>query len=325
MTLLEKAILATISYYDILNYPLTTIEIWRFLIRPKNQANFQADFLEIEQALSEKGELGNYLSSQNGFFFLKGRQDLVKEKISKHKLSQEKWKKTIFIARILQAVPFVRMVAGSGSLALGNASSQSDLDLLIVARHGRIWTARLFVTFLVKLLGKKRDRLGKVTKDKICLNHYLSLKSLEVPCRSLYTAYEYIHLVPLFGKKYFQKFRQKNKPWIKNYLVNFIEGEKLNRRLLKKNFLLKKTAKIFEICLGGRIGDFLEKKFAFYQTRRIKQDYRFAQKGGRIVIKDSQLEFHPNSPEKKILEQFNQKAEEMGLLEFSGQKDSGLG
>lgn len=60
------------------------------------------------------------------------------------------------------------------------------------------------------------------------------------------------------------------------------------------------------------------------QQARIKKDPLTHQSGGRVVFSDSQLEFHPNSPEKWILEKYNKKMKKLGFEELGQEKDSGL-
>ena len=111
MNFLEKAIFATIAYYDILNYPLTPVEIWRFLIRPQKSRDFKADFVDVLSNLSGKdSSLTGKIYFKNGFYFLKGREELVRHRIANHKISESKWRKMASVVRLLRLVPFVRMV-----------------------------------------------------------------------------------------------------------------------------------------------------------------------------------------------------------------------
>ena len=46
---LEKSILATLAYYDVLNRPLTACEIWRCLVRPPRFRQNSKRIAEEEQ------------------------------------------------------------------------------------------------------------------------------------------------------------------------------------------------------------------------------------------------------------------------------------
>ncbi len=43
-----------------------------------------------------------------------------------------------------------------------------------------------------------------------------------------------------------------------------------------------------------------------------------------MVFDDRQLEFHPDSPERWILEEYNQRMSQLGLTEMGQEEDSGL-
>ncbi len=54
--------------------------------------------------------------------------------------------------RLVATLPFVRMVGIGGSLAVDNVTSpRDDIDLMIVARQGRVWTARALSIAVVHL------------------------------------------------------------------------------------------------------------------------------------------------------------------------------
>jgi len=87
---------------------------------------------------------------------------------------------------------------------------------------------------------------------------------------------------------------------------------------------LNKARRYKEMILDTSVGDWLEKKLRKKQEQRIKKDPMTLKPGGRVVFNDNQLEFHPDSPEKGVLEKYNKKLEEIGLAALGHQKDSGL-
>jgi hypothetical protein len=248
------------------------------------------------------------------------------------------------------------MIAVSGSLALGNSRKESDIDLLIAAKSGRIWICRTVVTFLTAILGVRR--YGNNTRDKICLNHYITDESLEIPFKSLYNAQSYARLVPVMEKQdfIFQKFQKANY-WIKDFLVFWSEYSRWlhsgdspvepecefhfhkrlhspngtmeptrnkNLRAIKKSKILNIFAKFLEIILSGWLGNGFERILAKYEKARIEKDPLREKPGGRITTDNTQLEFHPDSQEKRIIQGFNERMKKLGLWELSCQKDSGL-
>lgn len=250
--------------------------------------------------------------------------DIVQRRLDGRKIADGKWKKAKKIYRIMQAVPFLRGVLISGSLALGSAKKSSDIDIMVIAKNGRIWTVRVFLTALIFLLGVRRNE--KDTKDKICLNHYITDKSLQIPFFSLYDAHLYSHLINAYNDadniKTFQDF-QKNNSWIKNYVQNYNLSELRFSTSVGKNKALSFIAKIFEFILSGKIGDYFEKTLSKIQIAKIKKNPSFKNKNGRITISDNQLEFHPKLHEKIVIPEFNKRMKALGLLEFANQKESG--
>ncbi len=323
----EKQILATIAYYDIFDYPLTSHEIFSYLIgRGGNEnggcKNSLGDILDcLERSETLKSKIG----VKYGFFFLNGRDVIVAKRLDRKKTADQKWKRAKKIFRIMQIIPFLQSIFVSGSLALGNSREDSDIDIMIVAKKGRIWTVRVLVTILTAILGVRRHK--KVTENRICLNHYITDQSLQIPFQSIYNAQSYIHLKNVFDfekdKKLFEKFQNEN-GWIRNYAVNYEPSDLGISRSVKRNGAVQLIPKFFEFFLSGKFGDSLERKLSRMQSNKIKNNPFFKEKGGRVIINDDQLEFHPESHESHIIPNFNKKMREMGLFEFADQKDSGL-
>jgi len=112
--------------------------------------------------------------------------------------------------------------------------------------------------------------------------------------------------------------------WLKNYLFFYPQNQQGYLRKIKPNQSFAFARRLRESILGGWLGDALEYILKRIQARRISQDHLTYQSGGRVIFNDEQLEFHPDSPEKGILEKYNQKMKELGLAELGQEKDSGL-
>ncbi|MFA6096105.1 MAG: nucleotidyltransferase domain-containing protein [Candidatus Paceibacterota bacterium] len=324
---LQRQILATIAYYDIFDYPLTSNEIFSYLIRRGGNENSKSEGAsgDVLECLEEGEMLRSRIGVKYGFYFQRGRDEMVARRLERKKIADQKWKKARKIFWLMQVTPFLKGIFISGSLALGNSRRDSDIDLIVVAKSGRIWTVRTFITILTSLLFAKRH--GKVTKDMICLNHYITDRSLKIPFESLYNAESYIHLVNLYKHpkdlRLFQEFQIENE-WMGNYVENCRGSELGSSRSIKRSAVLSFISSVSGFMLSNVIGDVLEKKLSEFQSRRIKSDPLYKKSGGRITIGDDQLEFHPDSHERFVIPEFNSRMEKMGLAEFAGQKDSGL-
>jgi hypothetical protein len=149
----------------------------------------------------------------------------------------------------------------------------------------------------------------------------------------LYNAQTYAHLVPMWEvergfrssvpKTLYQRFQEANQ-WINDYLVFYPISQKGYLNRIRSSHFLGFMRKFREFILDSWWGDSLEFILKKVQERRIKKDPLTYKSGGRVVFNGSQLEFHPDSPEKIILEKYNQKMKELGLDELGQEKDSGL-
>lgn len=325
MNSLEKSILATIAYYDVLEKPLTGWEVFKFMInlRHINSENTkQISLNKTLDALENSDNMNLYIGQKNGFYFLKNKQNLIKKRINKQKIADNKWKIARKYIKFLELVPFIRFIGVSGSLAINNTKENSDIDLLIISKQNRIWTCRTITTLITQVLGKRRH--SDFTKDRLCLNHYLTEKSLKIKYQSLYNAQTYAHLTPIWQEdKIYSKFQRQNK-WIKNYLVFYPQLKQDYSLAIKHCLTFGILRKFQELILKGKTGELTENFLKKVQTKRIKNDPLTYAKDGRVIFNDSQLEFHPNSPEKKILEQYNRRVAKINLKEFAKEKDSGL-
>lgn len=347
LNLLEKSILATIAYYDVLDCPLTGFEVFKYLINPLHTITqsgfgqnlelepinkvFYLDVLNNLKNLSHplgsplrriEASEARYIDEHNGFYFLKNRKEIFKTKIERQKISDQKRRKTRKIICWLQIIPYLRLVAISGSVALSNAQKNSDIDLLIIAKHKRIWTARFILSLFIHLIGKRRH--AKKTKDRLCLNHYITDQSLKINFPSLYNAQTYSHLIPVLEieQDIYKKFQQANK-WIKDYLFIYPKQEIPDQRQIKKSKFLRKIAKFQEFILDTFIGSILEKIFKIIQKISIKIHSLRDRGEGRVVTDEFQLEFHPQSPETEVIDKYNKKVIELGLA-MRPEKNSGL-
>ena len=328
MNLLEKSVLTTIIYYDVLDHCLTGFEVFKCLINPLHIVA-QSEGLELEpikkisylSILNTLNNLSKYIQEKNGFYFLEGKSRLYEKRIKRQKFSDEKLRKAKRIIKWFQMIPYIKMVTISGSVALDNAKKGSDIDLLIVVKHKRIWIARFLITLFVHVIGKRRynDKIN----NRICLNHYITDKSLKIDFPSLYNAQAYVHLIPIMQneKNIYQKFVKSNK-WINDYLFNYSKEFINYNKLIKEKKILKFIAKIQELILNTFIGSFLEWILKITQGKIIKYHFEKNKKQGIIIADDFQLKFHPGSLESKFLEKYNKNI--LKFFKSKPEKDSAL-
>lgn len=206
---LELAILWTLAYADVFDYPLTIEQIYRFLI------GRQISYAELQSFLDRHSQNPSQVNVTSGYYTLAGRESIVETRSQRAQYSARLWDNAIFYGNLFARLPFVRMVAVTGALAMNNALPGDDIDYLIVTLPGRLWLCRAMVIALV--------RLAALRGDVICPNYFLSERATFFSQRNLYAAHELVQMVPLSGLKVYKQIRERNK-WTRDFLPN-AEGQ----------------------------------------------------------------------------------------------------
>lgn len=309
MNFLEKSILATIVYYDILDYPLTGFEVFKYLINPlhviaqtdavRNLHLEPVGDVSLEEILKilNSDSLEKFISGKNGFYFLKNRQKLYEQRIERQKIAASRWKKTYRILKTLQFCPFVKVIGVCNSLAIDNSKKDADIDFFIIIKKGRIWLTRFLITFLVWI--KREWRHKKKIANKFCLSFYitddaLNLEPVTIKPYDIYLTNWITQLKPIYyDEQTYRDFIFKNL-WVKNYLMNF--GKILNYRHpeFKKNRSASFIKKISEKVLEGFLGNFAENLLRFFQKNRIGHKFAQHEISTAVIVSDKMLKFHEN-------------------------------
>jgi len=305
---LKKNILQTVCYYDVLDYPMTIFEVWKYLICEKGDEIEDGYSLKEVAEILTSGELRNFLENKNGFYFLRGREKLVRQRIARNKISVLKIKRMRRWVKIISMAPFVRMILVTGRLAMKNAQPQSDWDVLVVLREKRIWIGRTFVTIFSHILGKRR--YNKKVQDRLCFNYFIATDSLEIRNKDLFSANEYFFCFPLFEtRNYFQKFQLRN-AWIRNYKPNYYLQSSDNL-FTQKDGKFFRAVRIFLENLFDH--DFLENYLKKVESRKIKDNPKTKNSSGMIDYDDKALIFLPNPHGPEVFEKFKERLEGLGV------------
>lgn len=292
---IKKAVLQTLIYSDIFDYPLTKEEIWRFLIGQKiNKKDFYQELKSLVR--SESTPLG----CRHNFYYLPGRQEIVKKRIEREKISRRKLKIAKKAARWLSYIPTTLFIGVSGALALKNSHKDDDIDLFIIASKNTLWLTRLLMVILLILSGQYRKRNTKDVCDKICLNMLIDETSLQLPFkhRDLYGAHEVIQLMPIYVKNnIYNRFLQANK-WADAFLPNArIKKQKLRIRN-------KVERPLFIIHYSLFILEWLAKQLQLWFINKHKTIE---------VVSDNFLAFHPFPYREKIINLYKEKIKKYGV------------
>lgn len=205
LTTLEAAVLRTVAYVDLFDYPLTASEVHRYLIRIPATTN------SVEKILANGRLVPQQITRHQGYFTLPGRQMIVDTRRRRTETARTLWPAAVRYGLAIAAIPFVRMVAITGSLAVNNVDPEADIDYLIVTENGRVWLARALTIILV--------RLAHLQGITLCPNYFLAERALLFTDRNLYTAREIAQMVPIAGFGVYHYLRRLNS-WTADFLPN---------------------------------------------------------------------------------------------------------
>lgn len=276
---MKKAILKTLHYADIFDYPLTFTEIHKFLIG--KQANERELMVNLRELVKS-----SQVVFKEDYYFLPQREELVELRQKRALYSQSKLERATKVAVYLKKVPWVEMVGITGALAMQNCDGGDDIDMMIVTSPKRLWLSRgLTVTFL-RILGLYR-RPNKI-KNRICPNIWFSSEKLEFEDKNLFVAHEIAQIKPLWHRnKLYERFIEGNR-WIYKHLPNWgVRVEVKEERPFSLSF--------------GRIIDRLEGMAYKLQTWYMRK------KITREVVEKNRIMFHPLKTKSIILGKFAKK------------------
>lgn len=202
---LETAILHTVAYVDVFDYPLTGAEIQRYLVA------LPAGVAKVQGVLTNGRLIPERLVRCGEFYTLPGREEIVALRRQRMANARRLWPWAAYYGRLLASLPFVRMIAVTGSLAVDNVATGADIDYLVVTENGRLWLCRALVIVLVRLAARRGITL--------CPNYFLAERALLFQQRNLYNAHELVQMVPLAGFDTYCRLRRLNS-WTSSYLPN---------------------------------------------------------------------------------------------------------
>ncbi len=269
---LSKSKILSLIYHNLFDYPLTAQELTLWQLAPRIP--------------TKSGKVGTHISKTQGFFHLKGREDLVSLRLKREKYSSKKLRLAQASSNLLSKIPTILFVGITGSLAMKNARKNSDIDLMIITQKGTLWSTRLtiyVILYTLYFLGHKdlslRKPKTKLEKNKLCLNIWLDESDLVISDQNIYTAHEIAQIVPLVNKnKTYERFIYKNK-WVVSYWPSSVKITKVNLSVVSPISL------IFPI-----------EKLSFWLQRQYMKPKRT-----REIITPTRAFFHPHDWSSKVL------------------------
>ncbi len=314
-TRLKEAIVKTVAYFDMFDFPLTGFEIWQYL-------GMKCELAEVIAMLSKGGQAGGQINplypplqggqieSKNGLYCLVGREDIIIERMKRYNYSDKKLKLAIRLSKIFKLIPWIRLIAVGNVIGEHNLRGEGDIDLFVITEAKRIWLSRLFCNAITKISGL-RPGPDKI-RNKICLSFFISDDNLDLNYLRLgaeggqkddiYFTYWLVGLIPIYnlGDTY-QKFILANF-WLNQQLPNWQETGQSQRR----NSGSSPSAfyqEIIDLLIGG-----LERQAKSLQLKLLPANLKSIMNlDSRVVINDRILKFHANDRREEYRRLFNDK------------------
>ncbi|MFP4324128.1 MAG: hypothetical protein ACLFTK_16860 [Anaerolineales bacterium] len=294
-TPLEAAIFKTLLYADVFDFPLTQAEVHHYLI--EDNATLDA----VQTTLADSPWLRARVIHTEGYCAV--RRGAARARRSRAAGCATQWEKGVRYGRLLAGLPFVRMVALTGALAVHNArDAHDDLDYLIVTAPGRVWVTRMLAVVAV--------RLARVWGVELCPNYVLSQTQLAQAQQDLYIAHELAQMVPISGGALYHDMRRAN-PWADALMPNAGVPLQAPADFTPRGWA-RRLQGVAEWLLGGWLGDRLE---SWEQRRKAR---RFAQEDARYdhsaaIINAEQVKGHFDDYGHGVLCAYEDRLREHGL------------
>lgn len=262
LSALDRSVLLTVLYADLFDFALSYDELFRRLVA------IPSDPARVEAAIARLCD--GFLATVDEYIVWIGREHLVDMRRRRRDACAPLWQAAARYGRWLARVPFVEMVAVSGSLAVANAHQKSDIDLFCITQSKRLWLSRLFIVPLSKLTRRFPGRFPLY----LCPNYIVTTDALEVVEHNLFTAHEVVQAVPIWGRLVFQRFLDENQ-WVRRFLPHQSMTTPEREPPAPHRPLVTRA---IEGLLGGRLGDALDVTahrlfVTFYRRRALRSGW----------------------------------------------------
>lgn len=300
MNQLNAAILKTLAFFDIFDYPLTKIEILKWL---NVDDKYGYNLMDIEEPLNR---MSDKVQTKNGFYFLTGRETIIEKRLKRYGFAEDKFKRAIKFIKLFRHIPFIKMVAVCNTLAYNNCSREGDIDLFIITKSNRLWLTRFLVIGILKLF-KARPTTEK-KQDAIDATFFMSeedlgINDLKIAEQDIYLTYWVDQIVPVYDiDNTYQKFQKANQ-WVKDTLPNSIGYQLNDQRTICPNWYSKSGSFKLKILLDWQFWENMVRK---YQLKIMPQVLKeMMNKDSRVVVNRRMLKFHRDDRRGEYQERFN--------------------
>ncbi|MBU0661485.1 hypothetical protein KKG22_04910 [Patescibacteria group bacterium] len=293
---LSQSIYHTLVYFDLFSYPLTREELYQYLWEgPK--LSYAEFFKALEQLDDDR------IVFSEGYYMLAGKQAHITVRRKRQWFVAKKMKIAKKAAKLYRYIPFVQAVYVCNQIQIG-VDKDSDIDVFIVVKQGRIWITRFLVTMITALRGIRRS--NKKTTDRICLSFYgvdtaLNFSAIRIDSSpDIYLAYWLKTLIPIYDPHHVYRRIQLENTWADAHVRSKYEVHVSKEWFVKDHRMSKIVKRFFEIAWKGAYGDMVNNLAKGLQDTKMKKNRKSIQyeADSRVIISDNILKFHENDRRK---------------------------
>jgi hypothetical protein len=288
----EMAIARSVLYAALFDYPLTLAQLRQTLIESEQTPS------QILAVYDRSEALRAIVDHRGGLFFPRGRDDLIAERRRRTSRSRAFLRRHQALLACICAMPYVRMVALSGSIAHLNLDHDGDLDLFIVTRGRRAWSVTVAVVLLSKIMGSRRV---------VCANYTVADSRLAFEQEDLFTASQIIHLRPLIGADVYRLLLARN-PFVHRFYPNFHEAASDSLALRQPALLRHAKAAIEAVLMGpSAIAERVCRAAYRWHLRRRSSSWRSPE---QVRLEPDCLKLHTQSHRRNVLDRFQRSVDD---------------
>lgn len=300
---LELDIYRTIAFFSYFRYPLTSFEVWKWLMEPRASYTLDA----VMNTLRHSEWLAERIRAKNGFYGIetesRGINAQIQLRHDRFLNAVKKYKKMKRVLAYVARLPGVQGVAVCNSLAIHYTREESDIDLFIITKPGHVWRTRFFAVLPLILF---KQRPGEAKKNPVDISFYvtteaMNLMKLKSGAEDPYLAWWTCALSPVYGREeVFQPFARHN-AWAKIVFPN---------SRLPKRPVGSRCGKIFSLPTVF----FSEQLLEHVQRKKFPEEIAHADEtDSHVVISGDMLKFHKNDRRDEILRFLQGRLERAGV------------
>ncbi|MBI5369653.1 hypothetical protein HZA85_00455 [Candidatus Uhrbacteria bacterium] len=294
---LELAIFRTLCWFSVVDIPLTSFDVWKWLLAPCRGY----ELFEVDRCLTNSIWLSSRMDHLDGWYALKHKslEQMLQSRRTRLLDASRKFKKLRRAAAFFQLLPGVRAVFAVNTLAWWHTQRTSDIDLFIVTAPGQVWSSRFFLVLPFLLAGARPHHFSHVDSvDPFCFSFFcassaLAFESLKRGSQDPYLAYWIKSVVPIFDRDGIADIFDEHNRWVHRLLPH---------ARVRRPHPQHRPVKVPALPISGKM---FEPVLRFLQRKKFPQAIQgLANLDTRVVISDEMLKFHENDRRQEFAQAF---------------------